>query len=635
MRILFLSCLLLAGYYSNAQQKRVPSRMEFAGIKLRIMDDAREEIQKDVDALTASPKYFEIKAERARTYFPIIERIFREEGLPDDFKYLCLQESALISDAVSSSNAVGYWQFKDFTAVEVGMRVDKYVDERKNIVASTRGAAKYMHNNNQFFDNWLHALQAYQMGAGGAMKVLKGQEGAKSMTIDKKTYWYVKKYLAHKIAFEGSTDQKGEIVISEYYDGAGKSLKEIANETGLDVEEVEKYNKWLSKGKIPDDKPYAVILPKAGLDTSAPVLAAEKPKKQVEQKQVEYTFDEPGEFPRIEDDIEARAGKIVEINGLPGIVAGMNDKIPELAKKADISLSKFLKYNDLGIDGKLIPGQVYYMKKKRGKAKAYYHVLQPDETLWSVSQKFGIKLKKLKVKNRIKDDTKITPGRVLWLRFIRPAKIPIEYREVEEPVKVELEQPIVIEKPKEKVVAKEIVADEVSIDSVKTSQTDTVQVELENIEVDSTAAEEETVVNLKDEEIDAKEEKSEQGFLKIHEVQLGQTYYAISKIYDVSVFEILDWNNLTISDKLSVGQKVIVYVRDEPVEKNESATPANESSDSTTKFIEHEVKEGDTLYKIARMYNVSVQDIMRWNSKEDFNIGYGEKLKIQVAETEN
>ena len=143
MRIIFLSCLLYCSYYSHAQQPVVTSRMEFAGIKLRIMDDARREIQKDVDALTASPKYYEIKAERARTYFPIIERVFKEERLPQDFKYLCLQESALISDAVSTSNAVGFWQFKDFTAVEVGMRVDRTVDERKNIVASTRGAARW------------------------------------------------------------------------------------------------------------------------------------------------------------------------------------------------------------------------------------------------------------------------------------------------------------------------------------------------------------------------------------------------------------------------------------------------------------------------------------------------------------
>ena len=55
-----------------------------------------------------------------------------------------MQESALISDAVSVSNAVGFWQFKDFTAIEMGLRVDKEVDERMNIVAASRGAARYI-----------------------------------------------------------------------------------------------------------------------------------------------------------------------------------------------------------------------------------------------------------------------------------------------------------------------------------------------------------------------------------------------------------------------------------------------------------------------------------------------------------
>ena len=624
MRILFLSCtLLISSFYSLAQQVRVPSRMEFAGIKLRIMDDAREEIQKDVDALTASPKYFEIKAERARTYFPIIERVFREENLPEDFKYLCLQESALISDAVSSSNAVGFWQFKDFTAAEVGLRVDKYVDERKNIVASSRGAAKYMHQNNQFFDNWLHALQAYQMGAGGAMKVLgSGDEGAKSMTINKKTYWYVKKYLAHKIAFEGATSQKGQIEISEYYDGAHKTLREIAHEFDLDEEEVEKYNKWLQKGRIPDDKPYAVILPKGGLGTSV-TIAKSNDTKPEETKQIEYTFDAPGEFPKIEDPIQARAGKIVEINDLPGIVAGYGDRIPELAKKADIDLSKFLKYNDLGIDGRLIPGQVYYMKNKRGKAKAYYHVLQHGESLWSVSQKFGIKLKKLKFKNRIKDGDEVTPGRVLWLRYARPSKIPVEYREVELPE----------EKPEEKPV-EPVIKESIQI-PVKEEKADSTNVVIDSIEPpvisSDTTAVEESIDDLEEEyneSLEELEEESEdqkpQGILHIHEVKLGETYYAISKIYDVSVFDLLEWNNLKISDKLSVGQKVLVYT-DTGIVVDETESP--ESDEAITELI-HEVAEGDTLYKIAKMYNVSVQDIMEWNSKENFNISLGEKIKI-------
>src|SRR6478609_11203555 len=168
--------LFFVAVSAAAQPPQVPHKMSFAGMTLTIRDDARKEIQKDVDALTQSPKHFKIKVERAKTYFPIIEKIFEEERVPDDFKYLVLQESALISDAVSSSNAVGFWQFKDFTAIEMGLREDKEVDERMNIVSSSRAAAKYFKKNNHYFNNWVYALQAYQIGAGGVLQSVKNLE---------------------------------------------------------------------------------------------------------------------------------------------------------------------------------------------------------------------------------------------------------------------------------------------------------------------------------------------------------------------------------------------------------------------------------------------------------------------------
>src|SRR5690606_10078578 len=115
----------------------------------------------DVDALTRYAKSFEVKVQRARTYFPIIERIFAEEDVPDDFKYLVIQESALIADAVSVSNAVGFWQFKDFTAIEMGLRVDKTVDERMNIVSSSRAAARYLKDRKSTRLNSSHVKISY------------------------------------------------------------------------------------------------------------------------------------------------------------------------------------------------------------------------------------------------------------------------------------------------------------------------------------------------------------------------------------------------------------------------------------------------------------------------------------------
>ena len=181
----------------------VPSVIHFADMQLELTPEARKKIQTDVDALVRHEKYFNAKVAKVDAHFPLIEQVLREENVPEDIKYLVIQESALVGDAVSTSNAVGYWQFKDVTGREVGLAINNEVDERMNIITATHGAARYFKNNNTFFDNWLYALLAYYAGPGGALKIAdKKYYGAKRMKLDGNTHWYVIKYLAHKIAFE-------------------------------------------------------------------------------------------------------------------------------------------------------------------------------------------------------------------------------------------------------------------------------------------------------------------------------------------------------------------------------------------------------------------------------------------------
>ncbi|UII29050.1 LysM peptidoglycan-binding domain-containing protein [Fulvivirga maritima] len=641
-RLLFL--LFLLPFLVQAQGPRVPSRMEFAGIKLRIAEGARKEIQDDVDALTKSPKYFNIKVERARSYFPIIERVFKEEGLHDDFKYLVLQESALIPDAVSTSNAVGFWQFKDFTAQEVGMRVDGHIDERMNIVSSSRGAAKYMKKNNQFFDNWLHALQAYQMGAGGAMRVLgKGDQGANSMVINKKTYWYVKKYLAHKIAFQDAVNEAGLVQLREYDNGAGKTLKDVSRETGVSLAQLQDYNKWLKKGKIPDDREYTVIVPITELQNvnlSAFKNNGKNNTRPEVSRTVEYDFDNPDKYPVYEDYVMASRGSIVDINGMPGTIAKSGDKIPELAEKGELDLKKFLKYNDIDISDGLVAGQVYYFKKKKNKAKTHYYVIQPGESLWSVSQKFGIKLKKLKSKNRIrKNDDEVKAGRVLWLRFIRPARVEPEYRTVKEPNEKPqvISSKSVVKKEEEKAPQEEpeIAMEEVAVPVIKESDASVVKKDEPSVnKVKPSASQQyadpvEEKVEEENEEVweenEAVEEDEQpfEGRSQVHVVKPGETLYSISRMYNITIKDLLAWNDMDISQKLSIDQKLVIYNKSMIV-KEEAAPVQREQAEE----IYHTVKQGDTMYNIARKYEVTIEEIMKWNDKTDFSIGLGEKIKI-------
>lgn len=424
--LIFIS-FLIAPLFLSAQDfsvPQVPSKMKFADIQLKITEGARKEIQSDVDALTASAKFFNAKVNRAAMYMPFVEQIFKEEELPDDFKYLAIQESGFIANAVSSSNAVGFWQFKKLTADEVGLRVDNRVDERQNIIASSRGAAKYLQKSNFYFNNWIYALQAYQMGAGGAMKALGDVKGGgKHLTIDKKTYWYVKKYLAHKIAFEKAIEKamKEPSKLKLYAKGGGKSLKTIAGELNVDEGQLKDFNTWLLGNKIPQDKTYQVIVP--SLDASI-ILAAANPRNTRTQPAGSSSSLPPSRDIILGED----AYRQIKLNGLPGVIAYEEMTVDELADLLDFDPNKLISYNDLLPHYRIIVGQIYYLKPKRSKARIFYHTVQEGDTVWMVAQNYGVKQKNLMKMNRIIDsEIDLEIGRVLWLKKTRPESTPVEY----------------------------------------------------------------------------------------------------------------------------------------------------------------------------------------------------------------
>ncbi len=384
---------------------QVPHKLNFAGITLTIRDDARRDIQKDVDALWQSPRHFNIKVERAKTYFPIIEKIFAEERVPDDFKFLVLQESALIPDAVSVSNAVGFWQFKDFTAMEMGLRVDDIIDERMNIASASRGAAKYIKQNNYRFNNWIYALQAYQMGAGGVLRAVEDTEsGTKHMTITSNTYWYVKKFLAHKVAFEKAVASGQPLQPVSTYESKGEqSLEEIAEKVAVPAASLLQYNKWIRQGSIPNDRTYAILIP----------LPAEKlPTQPIAEKTIAKA-ESPQPAPA------NNATSIIVLNGLPAIKSMTGETMTALAKRAGVSLPAFMTYNDLQGFEKVIANQYYYAARKKNKADQSQVFAKQGDDLWSISQQHGVSLMKLKKYNRT-TETQLKEGQAVWLSSKMP-----------------------------------------------------------------------------------------------------------------------------------------------------------------------------------------------------------------------
>ena len=502
-----------------AQIPQVPSEMEFADLLIRINPQAKREIQLDVDALYRNPTYFKLKQDRVNLYMPIIERELRSQGAPEDLKYIAIQESGLIPDAVSTSNAVGFWQFKQGTAEEVGLRVDGQIDERKNIVTSTRGAAKYFKKQQATMDNWMTAVVAYQMGLGGAKSYFGNQySGKKVVEIDRNSHWYFKKFLAHKVAYESqigvftSNNQR----LAEVQVQGPVSLATLAKRYGVTEDHLKEFNKWAVNGKVPSGSFTLFYVAGGSLPVQPAIQTTEAPRKS--QSQTASTKNSPAykqanSYPRIGGNTtKASQPNQITVNNLDGVQAASTTSQSKFADAIGVKEKKLRKLNDLDEGERIEGGNYYYTEKKKSSAEVETHIVQPGESLWSISQKYGIKLSSLKSKNRIRRDTELKAGMVLNLKEPRKRgeTIPIVQvnQAAESPKTVIAQSQPQSESPKE-----------------------TYSTESRN------------------------PEPTRQNY---HTVSKGETLFSISRRYGVSVDQLKSWNNIGSQNIISIGQKLVV-----------------------------------------------------------------------------
>ncbi len=411
----------------------IPNQLSFGGITINFDRNAQSLIEEDVRSLMSNKKFWEEKMDRAMLYFPIVESILMDEEVPIDFKYLAVQESSFKPDVISSSNAVGYWQFKPETAVSLNLRVDDNVDERKNISASTHAASWYLKKNNQQFNNWVSTLYSYYLGATGAKKNIPANWAyAREINLNGKTDRYMLRFFAHKIALEAGIEQyrsNNKIVLMESDYGKGRSFDEIARALDVDAQELKSYNRWLNEDRIPTDGEYLVLLP-------VPLDKVEAVRQKLSYQILPITnniaINDTG-YPILKKSAvqssDKNAPTFYEINGLPGIEARPGDRPKTLANAGKVRTPTFLRYNDMIRDMPLIPGKVYYLARKNKKAATPFHTAQPGDTWQSVSQQYAVRLVNLLKYNRtISRNFPIQTGQVLWLTEKRPRKTPIEIK---------------------------------------------------------------------------------------------------------------------------------------------------------------------------------------------------------------
>jgi membrane-bound lytic murein transglycosylase D len=515
----FFSIILCVGTL-QAQIPQVPALLEFADLTVTITPQAQREIQLDVDAQYRNPVYFKVKQERINLYMPIVERELRSQGVPEDLKYLVIQESGLIPDAVSTSNAVGFWQFKQGTAEEVGLRVDAQVDDRKNIASSSRGAALYLKKHNNSLDNWMTALVSYQMGLGGAKAYFGTQySGKKIIEVDRNTHWYFKKFLAHKVAFE---NQVGIFVsnrqLVELNVQGPITMASLSKRLGVSEDHLREYNKWAGNGKVPAGN-FTIFYIKEG---SLPIEPTQNKSEDTPKKPSVYTaaeknspvYKQANSYPRISGNTtKASQPNQITVNELDGVLASKTTSPGRFSEEIGVKEKKFLRLNDMNPGERIETGKYYYTEKKKTSAEVETHLVLPGETLWSISQKYGIRLASLKSKNRIRKDSDLKAGMLLNLREPRKRREEIPIIPISQPIQQTRPVNATIETGSEPVTPKP------QPQKFSVNQSEKVT----------------------------------------HTVAQGETLFAISRKYGVSVENLKSWNSIGSQNIITVGQKLVIF----------------------------------------------------------------------------
>ncbi|MFK5925188.1 MAG: transglycosylase SLT domain-containing protein [Desulfuromusa sp.] len=155
---------------------RLEQTLTFCGEAVPLADpDVRERMEKELLLSLWDRDQAVLWLKRSTRYLPVIEAMLSQAGLPDDLKYIALAESALRPHVGSPKGAIGFWQFLPATGRRYGLTVNTSIDQRRNLVASTKAAAAYFSELYEKFGSWSLAAAAFNMGEEGLQAEILAQ----------------------------------------------------------------------------------------------------------------------------------------------------------------------------------------------------------------------------------------------------------------------------------------------------------------------------------------------------------------------------------------------------------------------------------------------------------------------------
>ena len=253
----------------------IPSSAKFADEKVPLnITDVKERFDKELLVNTYWQSQGLLFFKRANRYFPTIEKILKEKGVPDDFKYLALIESGL-QNVTSPAGAKGFWQLMPKTAKERGLEVNSNVDERYSYIKSTEVACDYLLKAKEKFGTWTLAAASYNMGISGINKQLERQkvDNYYDLLLNDETGRYLFRILAIKHIYENPKKYGFHFRKKDLYtmpelsqikiDSSVTNLADFAISQGVNYKELKMYNPWLREIDLNNKsgKEYVISIP--------------------------------------------------------------------------------------------------------------------------------------------------------------------------------------------------------------------------------------------------------------------------------------------------------------------------------------------------------------------------------------
>ena len=254
----------------------IPEQLTFAGEKVPTQRyDVKESFDRELLVNTYWQSQTLLFIKRANRYFPIIEPILRQNGVPDDFKYLSLIESGLMPRAKSPAGAVGLWQFMKTTGKEYGLEVNSEVDERYHIEKATVAACKYLNKMHDHYGSWTLAAASYNAGRNGINRQLSRQktDNYYDLLLNEETGRYVYRIIAIKEILSRPDDYGFHVKKEDLYqpiptqtieiDSAVKNFADFAIKYNITYKELKDLNPWLREAHLTNSakKTYTIELP--------------------------------------------------------------------------------------------------------------------------------------------------------------------------------------------------------------------------------------------------------------------------------------------------------------------------------------------------------------------------------------